>query len=249
MNEPFSGIDVTTLLQIDSSARFGRSGHDRHGSHTRRMTDHFVRHWLARAPQTEVLVRDVAATPPRPVDDRWIEAAFTPADHRTAEMAAILRESDQLVDELERADLIVVGAPMYNFGVPSPLKAWIDNVVRVGRTFGFDRGRPGAPYWPLLAPGKKLIVLSARGDGGYGAGGPLEAANLVDASIRVPLAYVGVTDFRSIAAEWDEFADARVRESLKSAEADIEGLVTQLAPSRPRVDPQLILAQAIHADP
>ena len=244
-----SGLDMTHLLQIDSSARFGRSGHDPRGSHTRRLTNHFVQRWLAQTPDTRLIVRDVAENAPRPVDDRWIEAAFTPPARRTAQMAETLRESDALVDELERADIIVVGAPMYNFGVPSQLKAWIDNVVRVGRTFGFDRGRSGAPYWPMLAPGKRLIVLSARGDGGYGPGEPLAEANLVEASIRVPLAYIGITEFWSVAVEWDEFADARVRESLHSAEAEIEALVAQLAPPPRRVDPHLVLAQTLHAGP
>lgn len=238
---------MTTLLHIDSSARFGRSGHDPRGSHSRRLTDHFVQRWLARAPDTRVLIRDVAAKPPRSVDKNWIEAAFTAPERRTAQMSEALRESDQLVDELESANLIVVGAPMYNFGVPSPLKAWIDNIVRVGRTFGFDRSRPGAPYWPLLAPGKKLVVLGARGDGGYDPGGPLGAANLVEDSIRVPLAYIGVTEFWSIAVEWDEFADARVADSLQRAEADIEALVAQLVP-RPRAETSdLVLAADLHA--
>lgn len=236
---------MTTLLQIDSSARHGRSGHDPRGSHTRRLTDHFVRRWLARDPGTRVIGRDVAWDPPRPVDHRWIEAAFTRPERRTPPMAEVLRESDRLVDELEAADVVVVGAPMYNFGVPSPLKAWIDNVVRVGRTFGFDRSREGAPYWPLLPAGKTLVVLAARGDGGYGAGGALADANLVEASLRVPLAYIGVTDVHSVAVEWDEFADERVAESLRRAEAEIEALVARLVPpsgpalTRPVLEPDL----------
>lgn len=140
-----------------------------------------------------------------------------------------LLESDLLVDEIQASDVIVVGAPMYNFGVPAPLKAWIDNVVRVGRTFGFDRSREGAPYWPLLAPGKQLVVLSARGDGGYGLGGPLADANLVEASLRVPLAYIGISDFWSVAAEWDEFGDDRIVTSVRAAEAEIDVLVSRLA--------------------
>jgi FMN-dependent NADH-azoreductase len=221
---------MVTLLHIDSSARRGQSGLDPRGSHTRRLTRHFVDRWLARTPETRILRRDLAATPPAPVDHQWIEAAFTPPERRTPRMSDVLRESDQLVDEVERADVIVVGAPMYNFGVPAPLKAWIDNVVRVGRTFGFDRQRAGAPYWPMLAPGKKLVVLGARGDGGYDPGGLLSGSNLVEASLRVPLAYIGVGDFWSVAVEWDEFADTRVAASLRRAEADIEALIARLAP-------------------
>lgn len=225
------GVAMATILHIDSSARSGESGKDPHGSHTRRMTRHFVDRWLACAPNTQVISRDVAAAAPSPVDGRWIEAAFTRPEARSAAMLQILSESDQLVDELDRADLVLIGAPMYNFGVPSTLKAWIDNVVRVGRTFGFDRSRQGAPYWPMLTPGKRAVVLAARGDGGYGADGPLASSNLVEASLRVPLAYIGVSDFHSIAVEWDEFADERVAASMASAEAEIERLVDQLAGS------------------
>ncbi len=146
-------------------------------------------------------------------------------------MQYFLMESDLLVDELEQADLIVVGAPMYNFGIPSTLKAWIDNVVRVGRTFGFDRSRQGAPYWPMLAPDKQLVTLAARGDGGYGASGPLAGSNLVEASLQVPMAYIGISEFHSIAVEWDEFADRRVAASLEAAEAEVDRLVDRLVTS------------------
>ena len=223
------GPAMITILHIDSSARFGASGELPHGSHTRRLTKRFLERWLTRSPGTKVVVRDVAESPPSPVTDLWIRAAFAKPDARSEGMTEALRESDALVDELQAADLILIGAPMYNFGVPSPLKAWIDNVVRVGRTFGFDRTREGVPYWPMLAPGKQLVVLSARGDGGYGPGGPLANANLVEASIRVPLAYIGVSDFHSVAVEWDEFGDERIAASLLAAEAEIDVLVDRLA--------------------
>lgn len=219
---------MATILHIDSSARVTDSRRQSHGSHTRRLTRHFVDRWLAEAPGTRVIRRDVAAVPPAPVDGRWIEAAFTRPEARSDRMREALVESDLFVDEVAAADLILIGAPMYNFGIPSPLKAWIDNVVRVGRTFGFDRSRQGAPYWPMLAPGKQLVVLAARGDGGYGPTGPLAASNLVEASIRVPLAYIGISDFHSIAVEWDEFGDERLAASLAEADAAIETLVHRL---------------------
>lgn len=223
---------MTTILHIDSSARFGESGKQAHGSHTRRLTRLFVERWLAHAPATRIISRDVAASPPRPVDGRWIEAAFTRPAARVGWMMDVLRESDSLVEELEASDLILVGAPMYNFGIPSPLKAWIDNIVRVGRTFGFDRSREGAPYWPMLPPAKQLVVLAARGDGGYGRDGPLAGSNLVEASLQVPLAYIGVTDCETVAVEWDEFADERVAASLAAAETKIDMLVERLAARR-----------------
>jgi FMN-dependent NADH-azoreductase len=143
-------------------------------------------------------------------------------------MSETLAESDALVDELLSADLIVAGVPMYNFNVPAQFKAYIDNIVRVGRTFGFDRSRPGAPYWPMLAENaKRLVLLSSRGDFGYDDGHNARM-NHVEASVRTAFGYVGITDVHSLAVEYDEFADERLRASLASAEADVDSLVDRL---------------------
>lgn len=93
-------------------------------------------------------------------------------------MLAALTVSDELIAELVRADVIVAGVPMYNFGVPAPMKAYIDNIVRIGRTFGFDRALAGQHDWPLLH-GKRLVLLISRGDSGYEAGRPAYSMNHV----------------------------------------------------------------------
>ena len=220
---------MTTLLHIDASARSGRSGTDPHGSHSRRLTDRFVRQWLAVQPDSEVLYRDVGQQPPAPVSAEWIHAAFTPAAQREPWMHEVLYQSDELVDELMRADVIVAGVPMYNFGPPAQFKAYIDNIVRVGRTFGFDRSRAGDPYWPLLADsGKRLIILSSRGDYGYDAGGRVSERNHVEPAVRSAFGYIGITDSHSIAVEYDEFADERLAESIRQAEAAVDELVSKL---------------------
>ena len=217
------------LLQIDSSARPDRSDHSPYGSHTRRLTDRFVRRWLASRPNDPVTHRDVGQLPPNPVTAKWIHAAFTKPDQREPWMHAVLCESDGLVDELLAADLIIAGVPMYNFGMPAQFKAYIDNVVRVGRTFGFDRSRPGDPYWPMLAGmDKRLIVLSARGDYGYDAGGRQAHVNHVESGVRDVFGYLGVTDFDSVAIEYDEFADDRLQESIATAERAVDDLVDRL---------------------
>jgi FMN-dependent NADH-azoreductase len=156
------------VLHIDASARPGRSDTDLHGSHTRRLSARFVECWRKARPADRVDYLDVGQHPPAPVDGRWIHAAFTPPAAREPWMAEVLAESDRLVDQLLAADLIVVGLPMYNFSAPAQFKAWIDNIVRVGRTFGFDRSRGAVPYWPMLADaGKRAVLLGARGDHGY----------------------------------------------------------------------------------
>ena len=218
------------LLHIDSSARPGRSGEQPHGSHTRRLSARFVRGWQALRPQDAIIYRDVAACPPGPVTGEWVHAAFTPPAQRAPWMQAVLAESDGLVDELISADLIVIGVPMYNFGMPSTLKAWIDNIVRVGRTFGFDRSRGGEPYWPLLADQRKhAVLLSSRGDYGYAPGECLASENHVEAGVMTPLRYIGIDNVDCVAIEYDEFADERLHASIADAEVAVDSLVERLA--------------------
>ncbi len=216
------------LLHIDSSARPGRSGRDPRGSHTRRLSARFVERWAARRPSDVVTYRDVGQSPPAPVDAAWVEAAFTRPEKRNAIQQARLGESDLLVAELIAADIVVVGAPMYNFGIPAPLKAWIDNIVRVGVTFGFDRARNGEPYWPMLPAGKALVILAARGDYGYDPGGRLADRNFVEAGLAAPLNYIGLQDSHAIAIEYDEFGDQRLAASIAAAEQAVDALVERL---------------------
>jgi FMN-dependent NADH-azoreductase len=223
---------MATILQLDASARPGRSDQDRFGSHSRRLTARFIERWQASRPMDNIVYRDVGQNPPSPVTGRWIHAAFTKPEQREAWMHEVLAESDRLVDELISADLIVAGVPMYNFGPPAQFKAYIDNIVRVGRTFGFDRSRAGEPYWPLLAGlGKRLIILSSRGDYGYGEGERIQHLNHVEASIETAFKYIGITEFESVAAEYDEFADERLQASLTQADADVDALVDRLLPT------------------
>lgn len=219
---------MATVLHIDSSARPGSSQGSRYGSHTRRLTTRFMQRWRAVRPDDQVLYRDVGQEPPAHVNGRWIHAAFTPSAQREPWMQQALVESDMLVAELLRADFIVAGVPMYNFNVPAQFKAYIDNIVRVGLTFGFDRSRPGQPYWPLLSgQGKRLVILSSRGD--YGYEGRLQHMNHVEASIRTAFAYIGITDVSNVAIEYDEFGGERLRDSIATAEAAVDTLAAQLA--------------------
>lgn len=224
------GKAMTTLLHLDASARPGLSGTHPHGSHTRRLSARFVAHWKSLRPDDTVLYRDVGQSPPPPVTGDWIHAAFTPPAAREAWMHEVLATSDGLVDELISADLIVAAVPMYNFGVPAGFKAYIDNIVRVGRTFGFDRQREGAPYWPLLAgQGKRLVLLSARGDAGYEPGSPLATHNHVEPAVRTAFAYIGIDAVDSVAVEYDEFADTRLAASIAAAERSVDQLAAALA--------------------
>lgn len=221
-------IVMTTILHIDASARPGLSGQDAHGSHTRRLSARFIQRWLCQQPDTRVIYRDLGQNPPPPVSAQWIQAAFTPPERRDAALQEVLRLSDTLVDELMAADLIVAGVPMYNFGPPAQFKAWIDNIVRVGRTFGFDRSREGDPYWPLLAVmNKRFVLLSSRGDFGYD-GGKMQGKNHVEGSVFTAMAYIGITMTHSIAVEYEEYGDERLARSLADAERATDHVVDRL---------------------
>ncbi|NJB88715.1 FMN-dependent NADH-azoreductase [Sphingopyxis italica] len=196
------------------------------------MSARLVRRWSSARPQDRIVYRDVGSVPPSHVDAEWIAAAFSPPEKRSDEQHARLAESDRLIAELMAADLVVVGAPMYNFGMPAPLKAWLDNIVRVGVTFGFDRKRAGEPYWPMLPAGKRLVVLGARGDYGYDPGGRQADANFVEVGLKAPLAYIGLRDATSIAIEYDEFADERLARSIAAAEGAVDALVDRLIGER-----------------
>jgi FMN-dependent NADH-azoreductase len=207
------------ILHIDSSPRLG--------GHTRRLSARFISRWLERR-NTAVRYRDLGTSPPSFASAAFVEASLTSEPKRTPAMNSALAESDALVDELIAAEVIVAGVPMYNFGPPASFKAYIDSVVRVGRTFGFDRARP-IPYYPMLPAGKTLVILSARGDFGYEPGERAAHMNHVEPSIRTAFAYIGITDVRSIAIEYDEFPrDPRHAESIARAEVALDALVDSL---------------------
>jgi FMN-dependent NADH-azoreductase len=223
---------MTTLLHIDASARPGRSGIDPHGSHTRRLSARFVERWHAARPVDRIDYLDVGQAPPAHVTGPWVHAAFTPAAAREPWMHEVLAESDRLVDQLVAADLIVVGLPMYNFGVPAQFKAYIDNIVRVGRTFGFDRARGEVPYWPLLADaGKRLVLLGSRGDFGYGEGQRIAHLNHTEASVRSAFGYIGIREVHEVAVEYDEFGGEQLAQSLGEADLAVDRLVDTLSAS------------------
>jgi FMN-dependent NADH-azoreductase len=175
----------------------------------------------------------ISGTDPHGSHTRRLSARFvehwrkTRPDDRIDHLDA---ESDRLVDQLVAADLIVVGLPMYNFSVPAQFKAYIDNIVRVGRTFGFDRARGAVPYWPMLAgAGKRMVLLGARGDHGYDPGGRIAHLNHAEASVRSVFGYIGITDVHEAAVECDEFGGEQLAQSMHKAEAAVDRLVDELS--------------------
>ena len=137
-----------TLLHIDSSPLYRRSV-------SRELTAAFVSQWEASHPGGRVVYRDLNATAIPPVTAEWVGAVYTPQESRTAQQKELLALSDSLLAELEQTNEYVIGVPMHNFGVPAALKLWIDQIVRVGRTFTCADGTPKG-----LLVGKRRPSLS-----------------------------------------------------------------------------------------
>ncbi|MBM9505907.1 FMN-dependent NADH-azoreductase [Actinacidiphila acididurans] len=148
---------MATLLHIDSSALYENSV-------SREVTGIFRKEWESQHPGGTVIYRDLAAEPLPHLTEDGIVAALTPVDTHTPAQTEALALRSALADELERADVVVIGTPMYNFSLPSVLKAWIDQVAIVGRTLGETSSVAGKP----------ITVVAARG-GGYGPGTPRES--------------------------------------------------------------------------
>ncbi len=177
---------MPTLLQIDSSPLSS--------SISRELTREFVSNWKVAHPSGQVIVRDLAANPPKPVDQAWIYAAHTPADTLQPEQKALLAQSEECIAELELADEYVIGVAMHNFSIPSVTKLWIDQVVRAGRTFSY--GPEGAKG---LLSGKKATILAATG-AVYEAGSPMAAYNFVHPYLDTILKFIGVGEVKFVTA-------------------------------------------------
>ncbi len=214
---------MTTLLHLDASARIERSI-------SRDLSASFVETWLQHRPGDRVIHRDLGANPPGFISQDWIAACFTPEDRRTDAHNATLAESDTLIAELEQAALIVLGTPMYNYGLPASLKAWVDQVIRVNRTFSFDLARGDYPLEPMLS-GKTLVCLTSKGEFGFAKGGIREDMNHLDPHIETFAHYLGVEERHFISVEYQEFAGQRHEHSRSAAEQNTLALAATLARS------------------
>jgi len=208
---------MATLLKIDSSPMGERSV-------SRKLTAEFAKTWTRAHPGGTVISRDLTTLDIPVVNGGWVAAAYTPEGARTAEQKDALAVSDLLIAELQKADEYVVGVPMHNFSVPSTLKLWIDQVVRMGKTFAYSAaGREG------LLTGKKATLLIASG-GVYDQGSTTEALNFVTPYLRTIFGFMGITDINIIAAGGTQ--------KLMTGEVDSQ---TFLAPSLEKVHAQASL--------
>lgn len=218
---------MTTILQLNASARGERSL-------SRKLSSHFVSEWIARYPNDLVIERDVGRNAPSPVSEEWIASAFTPHDDRTKQQRELLAVSDKLIAEVADADIILIGTPMYNYGMPSSLKAWFDQVIRINKTFSFDLERGDNPLEPIFS-GKTLVILTSTGEFGFEPGGVRAHMNHLVPHIKTCSFYLGVNGDDSIhhvGIEYQEFGDERHRKSIDDAHDGVAALVELLLSNR-----------------
>jgi FMN-dependent NADH-azoreductase len=198
---------MKTLLQIRSSIFSD-------GGQSSRLAERFVAAWRERNPGAQVIVRDLARDPVPHLDAARFGAFLSKPGERTPEQQDVVAYSDALIAELKQADVVVLALPMYNFGIPSTLKAYFDHVARAGLTFKYtDKGAVG------LVTGKEVYVFAARG--GLYAGTPKDTQTPY---VRDFLSFLGMSDIRFVFAEGLAISPASKEESIASAHAAIERL-------------------------
>jgi FMN-dependent NADH-azoreductase len=200
---------MTTILHIDSSANLQHSV-------TRALTRDTITGLLKQHPEARVITRDVTANPLPHISPEFLAGLFAKGETASPDT---LKLSNELLEELFAADLIVIGAPMYNFSVPSQLKAWIDHVVRAGRTFQYTAsGVQG------LLSGKRAIVAVASG--GTYEGGPLDHAG---AYLQQILGLMGIADVAIIRAEKQAYGPEAAADSMAQARHKLEAETARAA--------------------
>jgi FMN-dependent NADH-azoreductase len=199
---------MKTLLQLNTSMFAD-------GGQSTQLAERFVAGWRAANPGAKVIVRDIGREPVPHLTAARFGAFVAKPEDRTAEQRAIAAFSDALIDELERADVIVIGLPMYNFGVPSSLKAYFDHVARAGVTFRYTAQGPEG-----LLTGKRVYVFATRG-GAY-AGTPLDTQS---GYVRDFLRFIGIDEVEFVYAEGLNMGVERKEGALSSAREAIGRIV------------------------
>jgi FMN-dependent NADH-azoreductase len=196
------------ILQINSSARST-------GSESTRLADAIVAKLAAANPGANVERRDLASNPHPLIDEPTLQALFTPADQRNAEQAARVALDDALIAQAQAADVIVIGAPTYNFGITAQLKSWFDAIARAGVTFKYGATGPVG-----LLTGKKVYVTLSRG--GIHRDGPSDTQI---AHVKTFLSFLGMTDVEYVYAEGLGMGPEAVAKAQAEADAHINAVL------------------------
>ena|SRR5690606_13690481 len=204
------------VLVINSSVRKQRS-------QSRKLTELFVRNWKNKYPDDTFSFREVGLTQIPAIDESWIASAFIKPEDRTSKNQMGVVFSNTLVRELKEHDIYVLGVPMYNWSIPSGLKSYIDQIMRINETWKFRSGKPDGDYVGLLKH-KRLFILSARGDSGYGLGEKNEDMNYQTNYLKFVFSMMGVKDTTLISLDNEEYGGAIFEKSKKFIFEKIKGM-------------------------
>jgi FMN-dependent NADH-azoreductase len=196
------------ILQVNSSARI-------EGSHSTTLANALVDRIRADNPGATLTIRDLSRTPHVPLDENALQALFTPADKRTPDQAARVALDDTLISEIQTADVVVLGVPMYNFGVPGQLKDWIDAISRAQVTFRYTASGPEG-----LLKGKKVYVALTRGGKYRNTPSDTQVPYL-----KTIFTFLGMTDVQFVYAEGLAMGPEALQNALDAAHSQIDELV------------------------
>lgn len=196
------------ILQINASAR-------QENAHSTQVADAIAARLQSANPDAQRIVRDLSSNPHPVLDDAALGALFTPAEQRTPDQAARVALDDALIAEVQAADVLVLGVPMYNFGVSVQLKTWIDAIARAGVTFRYTEQGPEG-----LLKGKKVYVALARGGRYRNTEGDTQVPYL-----KILLGFLGMTDVQFIYAEGLNMGPDAAQQGFAEAEADIAAVL------------------------
>ena len=196
------------ILQINSSARSN-------GSESTRIADSIVAKLQTANPGATLVRRDLATNPHPTIDEATLGALFTPAEQRTAEQSARVAKDDALIAEAQAADVIVIGAPMYNFGITVQLKSWIDAIARAGVTFRYTATGPEG-----LLKGKKVFIGLARGG--------MYRDSVTDSQVpylKAVLGFLGLHDVSFVYSEGLNMGPEAAAKAVAQANAEIDAVL------------------------
>lgn len=219
---------MNVLLHVDSSARRISNADSDHDSISKRLAKQLVSALEEYNAIDEYIYRDVGVNPPAFITQDWIGAAFTPELQQTAQQRELLLQSNTFIEEVEKANVIVISSPMYNYGMPAQLKAWFDQIIRINKTFDFDLSRGDKPLAPLFS-GKTLVIVTSSGEFGFEKGGINEEASHLVPHLRTLSRYLGVETIYEVASEYQEFGDARHQASFNNAKNKVRELASLLS--------------------
>ncbi|WP_413511695.1 FMN-dependent NADH-azoreductase [Myroides odoratus] len=206
------------VLIVNSSARTTRS-------QSRKLAETFQEQWQISYPDAVIACREIGLQPVPHITETWISAAFKPLEDRTLEEVDALKLSDDYIAELKEADIIVIATPMYNWSIPSSLKAYIDQVVRVDQTWRYNSENRQDPYIGLLV-NKAVVLLLTRGSQGYEIGNYNEPIDFQTKYLKRVFNVMGITDITVITLDGEANDKEQYRANIATTHEQVSAFIT-----------------------